>query len=469
MLEDGVAPAEGVERAGCAVAPRQGAPRAVAEPMDVLFVSYYFPPLGGAGVQRAAKFVRHLPAEGIRPIVVGGPVEGRNDWSPEDESLAADVPASVPVYRPDPPPAGLPHYSTASRLLLRPAPYYRWWARAMRSAALRAAERHAPRLVYVSLSPFDGLEPALEVGRELGLPVVADLRDPWALDEVQVYPSLLHRAGALRRMGRLLRGAEAVVMNTPDARRAAEEAFPDLRDRLTVLTNGYDAEDFAGLAPRAPDGRFRIVHSGYLHTSRAAGHARRGRLQRLLGGERARVDFYGRSHVYLLRALEQIAREDPDRAATVELHLIGVATELDRRVADSSPIAPRVRFLGYRSHAETVRALVESDLLFLPLHGLPDGTRARIVPGKTYEYLASGRPILAAVPEGDARDFVLEAGAGRVVAPGDVGGLAAALRAFLAEAPAPMRAPGPEVTRFERRELARRLAELFRRVVQCSR
>jgi glycosyltransferase involved in cell wall biosynthesis len=73
-----------------------------------------------------------------------------------------------------------------------------------------------------------------------------------------------------------------------------------------------------------------------------------------------------------------------------------------------------------------VRALVECDLLFLPMHDLPKGERARIVPGKTYEYLRAGAPILAAIPEGDAREFVHAAKAGLCVAPSDVEGIASA-------------------------------------------
>ena len=47
-----------------------------------------------------------------------------------------------------------------------------------------------------------------------------------------------------------------------------------------------------------------------------------------------------------------------------------------------------------------------ADLLFLPMHDLPPGRRAGLVPYKTYEYLAAERPILAAVPDGDARDIL---------------------------------------------------------------
>ena len=58
------------------------------------------------------------------------------------------------------------------------------------------------------------------------------------------------------------------------------------------------------------------------------------------------------------------------------------------------------------------------------MQDLPPGRRATIVPQKTYEYVASGRPILAAVPDGDARDLLAEAGNARLCRPDDVSAMA---------------------------------------------
>jgi glycosyltransferase involved in cell wall biosynthesis len=127
---------------------------------------------------------------------------------------------------------------------------------------------------------------------------------------------------------------------------------------------------------------------------------------------------------------------------------------------------------GYLSHAETIAALRSADLLFLPMHGLPRGERARIVPGKAYEYLGARKPILAAVPEGDARDYVLASGLGEVCEPDDVAAMAAILRrrwraAWTGEAPRPA---GPDFfAQFERRQLAARLAGALAEVARKPR
>jgi glycosyltransferase involved in cell wall biosynthesis len=66
------------------------------------------------------------------------------------------------------------------------------------------------------------------------------------------------------------------------------------------------------------------------------------------------------------------------------------------------------------------------------MQNLPPGVRSGTVPGKTYEYLASGRPILAAVPEGDARDLLNQAGTALVCEPDDAEAMADALEFAIA-------------------------------------
>jgi glycosyltransferase involved in cell wall biosynthesis len=121
-------------------------------------------------------------------------------------------------------------------------------------------------------------------------------------------------------------------------------------------------------------------------------------------------------------------------------------------------------FTGYLPHLEALARVRAANLLFLPMYGLPPGRRASIVPGKTYEYMASGQPILAALPAGDARDFVSQAGNGFCCAPDDVRGMLNILKARYAcwrrgEEAVPWQ---PDyVQRFERRELTRQLAQLL--------
>jgi glycosyltransferase involved in cell wall biosynthesis len=344
----------------------------------------------------------------------------------------------------------------------------RTWTQHVLAAGHKAAARHGARAIVVTLGPYECLPAALALGRALRLPVIADLRDPWALDEMRSYSHRLQAAYDAACMQRQLAQCAFVVMNTPAALAMLHQAVPQLpRERTACITNGYDGDDFASAPPDVRrDGRCRIVHAGSLHTDLALAHERRSRLRSaVLGGGRAGVDLFGRTHRYLLRAIERLSEQDPRHAARIELHLHGVLSPADQDEVRRSRVAASVRTFGYQPHGETIAAMRAADVLFLPMQGLARGQRASIVPGKAYEYLASGRPVLAAVPDGDAKDFVAAADAGVTVAPDDVDGMAAALRRFAAAGHVPDRPLGPSIQRFERRRLAAQLADVVQRTI----
>lgn len=425
----------------------------------VLFLAYHFPPIGGAPVQRNARLVRYLPELGYTPLVVTGPGSPSYRWTPLDETMAAD---GVDVHRISAPePArSTGWHGRRERWLRLESPWKRWWD--AHAVELACDVGRDAELVHASLAPYPTADAALAVAQRLGKPLLVDLEDPWALDEMLVYPTSLHRRLELRRMQRALAAADAVVMNTEEAAARVRAVVPELRARPVVaIPNGYDAADFELPAPRRTDGRFRIVHTGSLHTDLGLEHRRRHPVRRLLGGATHDVDFLTRSHVYLLEALEELYRTDESLRGTIEVHFAGVLTEQDREVAARFP---EVRVHGFLPHPETIELVQSADLLFLPMHDLPEGRRVAIVPCKTYEYLASGRPIVAAVPDGDARDLLARAGTARLCRPADAPAISRAIAAELERWRAGTPAPAPRedvVRRYEWPRLADELAAVY--------
>jgi glycosyltransferase involved in cell wall biosynthesis len=430
--------------------------------LRLLMLAYHFPPIGGGGVQRNAKFARYLPDHGISPVVVTGPGRSDDRWAPNDGTLTSDIPASVVVHRlknPEPPPTGSLRSALERRLML-PTPTVRWWMSGAES--LGAEVGVGCDLIYASLIPYDTGQTAARLSRALGIPWVADLQDPWALDEMWLYPSALHRGIDRRRMRRVLGSAAAIVMNTPEAARRLVGAFPELSGhRVVSIPNGFDHADFAASVSPRTDGRFRIVHAGYLHTDQGLRLRRTRWARKWLGGTYVPIDVLTRSHVFLLEAIQQLVEDDPTLAETIEVVLAGALTDADREVA--APY-PWVTLRGYMPHTGTVDLLRSADLLFLPMHDLAVGTKAGLVPGKTYEYLATGRPILAAIPDGDARVILEAAGNAILCRPADVSAMATAIREQVRLWRDGVRAPDPDgrlLERYERRALTATLAELL--------
>ena len=126
--------------------------------------------------------------------------------------------------------------------------------------------------------------------------------------------------------------------------------------------------------------------------------------------------------------------------------------------------------VGYVNHPKSIDYLMASDLLIL---WLPPGMKGGMVTGKIFEYLASGKPILAMLPEGEAKKLILKLKRGVVVPPNDVDHIASVIyRSFILWKRGDLKLSVPrwkELNRFERRDQTRELAVIFNRSIQSKR
>ena len=403
----------------------------------LLLVTYYFPPSGGAGVQRTLKFTKYLRAAGVEPVVLT--VEA-GAYPSLDPSLAADVPPGVRVVRTralDPfglygaltgrsrrdavAVGSIETDSAAQRaaLWLRanvflPDARVGWVPFAAR-AARRLARAGEVDAVLTSGPPHSTHLVGLRLQRELrrrGLPWIADFRDPWTGINFAGELPMTAAARALdaRLERRVLRAADAVVTVSPTWARELEAKGGLGPGAVRVIENGFDPDDFppddvppGGAAPGegGAGGTFELTHVGSLYGSRDPAA-----LWQAAAALRARGEADG-----------------------LRIRLVGRVDEAARASLRRYGLGDVVREDGVVSHAEAVRAMRRAGLLFLSIE--PVANAAGILTGKLYEYLASGRPVLAlGPPDGDAARLLRRVGAGSVVAWGD----AEAVEGRLAEA-----------------------------------
>lgn len=429
---------------------------------NILFISHFFPPTGGSGVQRSTKFVKHLIELGFNPVVISSWIEKKNKWTPSDDSFAKEIPPSVKVRR-------LPdnkQFAVLSNTRLNPL---RNGSILNLGKALVKSEQI--EIVYVSLSPFGDLEAAIAIGKETGLPVVADLRDPWALDEFQTHRSWYHKKKELKRMRTQLNRCDHIIMNTPDSASLLCKQFREIpRSKVSWITNGYDEDDFSESEKKhvLNEKFYNIVHTGTFHTDYACRQKRQKLLNYLLGRTTSGLNVLGRTPNYLLLALDTIRRDHPRIFNQIRVTFAGVASEDDLRLVQRYGMDGTVNFTGYISHESCIQYTKEANMLFLPLHSLAAGKRCSIVPGKTYEYMASNATILGALPEGDARDFVKQRSNCHLSPPDDAKSMAKSILIEVKRWQSKEQPPQCRHSfsrRFERKVLAEQLAQTFRSVL----
>ncbi len=385
----------------------------------VLFVTYYFPPSGGPGVQRSLKFVKYLPKHGWKATVLTVAPEfaaypnidpGLNSEIPDDASVlrtkARDPYAAyarmMGVQKEDAVGVGfLSRQKTGLRErlarwiranLFLPDARIGWVGYAIREAK-HEVERQSFDAIYSSGPPHSTHLIARELHRTTGLPWILDLRDAWPPDS---FAHLLPMSGLARRLDARKRTAS---FDAADLLVAVSESL--CRDVSTLTTtpveiipNGFDMDDFASVEPIQNEA-FTIVYVGNISAEQnptALWHAIKQRKMAGTGSE-MRVRFVGNVAREVLGAVEQA----------------GLRRHVD--------------FIPYVQHHEAIRHMCGADLLLLSINRVPNATG--IVTGKLYEYLASGRPILCFSPtEGDATRIVDATGSGKSFRYEDADGVA---------------------------------------------
>jgi glycosyltransferase involved in cell wall biosynthesis len=375
--------------------------------VKVLIVSLYFPPAGGGGVQRPLKFATHLPELGIETHVLA-PDDPK--WIHRDEELQPPTLAWIHRARYVGPkgrkPAEELHGTTglerasrqvqlAGRRLLVPDENVSWNLTAI-PAAIRIVKREGIDVVVTTSPPSSVHLIGAAVQTATGVPWVADLRD-----SIVAHPHRRAERMAVRikeqgehGIARLVAGRASAIVTVSDAI-AAEMRERNPKGAVHVIANGSDFDDFVGLEHHASD-RFRITHAG---------------------------SFFGkRDPRPFLTALRQSGLDD------VTVRVLGDFRAADREWAEAEGFGDELELIPYAPRRTSLALQRDSEALLLLI---PDaGGRGKgVLSGKVFEYLAAERPILAVVPpDGAAAELIRNTGAGILVDPDDIGGMAQALR-----------------------------------------
>ncbi|WP_339728406.1 hypothetical protein [uncultured Gimesia sp.] len=439
----------------------------------LLLVSYHFPPVGGAGVQRPVKFVKYLRKFGWDVSVL----MAANPSVPVfDNSLLVDIPEETHLEKAR---TWEPDYAlkrnmgsqnktgqsssllapvksvcrklvkAGAGLLLQPDAQILWYPNALK-AGKRLLKNVHHDAILATAPPYSNLILASKLKQKFHLPLIADFRDEWDLSskylENHQQDPVSHLIQA-RLQKSVMRHSDAIVATTQaSTQRLLDRAHQFGTDAIgKCIYNGFDRDDFELLdepvhQPQKHEGqkRFRIVYTGTLWNLTTVEP--------------------------LIKAVETIHHESPDLLSGLELQFIGRKTPeqlalLERIQQTKSTLITE----EYCTHHEALKKMAAADALCLLLSDV-DGAD-RVAPAKLFEYLAINREILSITPAGETAGILNDfwpAGNFRV---NDTAGIVRWIKERLQGNVAPEISNPEKIEQFNREFQAGQLAEILNQLV----
>jgi glycosyltransferase involved in cell wall biosynthesis len=357
----------------------------------VLIISYYWPPAGGPGSQRAVKFAKYLPEFDWEPVVL---TVRKGEFAYLDPSLESDISGRVTVHQtPSIEPflfykkmAGLKSDESIpiAQLMQKKTGFknriFNWiranlfvpdarigWIPFARRAAKQIIRDHQINLIFITSPPHSSQMIGKYLHQKFKIPWVADFRDPWT--DIQYY-KMANRNYFARKLDShfeksVIESANHITSVSWGLIQGFAEKINNDPEKFTVLTNGYDPADFPN-QPVNGNKTFQILHTGNMNVTQNPAALWKG-LALWLNKQpdyrsSVRVKFIGRIHPEILENIRKNRFED--------------ITEIE----------------SYKPHVQIIREIERSAILLSVVPDVPDNTG--IVLSKNFEYIGSGRPIL---------------------------------------------------------------------------
>jgi glycosyltransferase involved in cell wall biosynthesis len=376
----------------------------------VLIITYYWPPAGGAGVQRWLKFVKYMRNFGYEPIVY----TALNGEMPViDNSLQKDVPQGItvlrtPIWEPyniykrfigrkkeDKINASFLNENKKTGIAEKISVWIRgnffipdarcYWIKPSIKYLNRYIKKHHIQLVISTGPPHSMHLIALGLSKKnTKVKWLADFRDPWT--NIDFYEKLMLSRKANNKHHELelsvLMNAHAVI----SIGRQMNDEFVEMYKanggkeigKFSVLTNGFDTDDTSTKIVHK-DEKFSIAHIGTLVKDR--------------------------NPTILWKVLQELVKENSDFKEQLEIKLVGKVDLYVKEQIQGFGLTRFVRKIDYLPHDQVIVEQQKSKVLLLLVNNTKNAKG--ILTGKVFEYMAVDSPILAIGPvDGDLADIL---------------------------------------------------------------
>lgn len=378
----------------------------------VLIITYYWPPTGGAGVQRWLKFSKYFRQFGWEPVIY---TPSNPDFPINDNSLLKDIPKDLTVLKTQ---ITEPYdiYRKIMRKKKTETVNQGFLSEGKENTFLQSAMIWVrgnffipdarvfwikPSISYlsdylkdnqidaiISTGPPHSMHLiALGLKQKFNIPWIADFRDPWT--QIDFYSQLKLSSFADKKHKKLehqvLTQADKVVTISPSCGKDLEKLGGR---KVDVITNGFDTDDFKFETDLKLLDGFLFHHIGALNKDR--------------------------NPYTLWKVLGDLCTENSDFKKDLIIKFTGKTDAIAFESLKQNGILDNTQKTDYLPHNEVVKLMAQSPVLLLALNNTPNN--AGVLSGKLFEYLAAKRPVFGiGIPDADAASILKDTGAGCMV------------------------------------------------------
>lgn len=422
----------------------------------ILIVTYYWPLAGGPGVQRWLKFAKYLPEFGIEPII----------YTPEnpsypliDKTLSAEISPDLKVVRTkiwepyqiaeklNPKTkdykAGNFEKSDKQSFLTRLSVFVRgnffipdarkFWVKPSVKFLKNYLQENQIETIITTGPPHSMHLIGLKLKKiNPNLKWIADFRDPWTQisyhKELKLTDKSNKKHSELEKL--VLKSADCVIATSFSD---GENFRNSGANRVEVITNGFEESDFR--IGKFISNKFKITYSGGLELAR--------------------------NPLVVWQALKDLIEENQEFKLDFELEFYGnLSQDVENSILENG-LENHLIKKGYVSHKDAIQGIKNADLLLLT--NFPDEKSKGIIPGKLFEYMATGNPVLAIGPkDGDVAKILKETQSGSYflhTQKEDVKSFI--LEVFKKWKTEDIQLPSPAIDQYSRKNLTQKLVQLI--------
>ena len=361
--------------------------------MNILVIAYYYPPLISGGSYRPEKISKFLERLGHEVTVLTHSYTG-NDFSKKDVLRIHDT--SFNMHR-----RGLKYFKWLLLRLLTEffnilglyRSIYGFWRKRVEKYSEKIISRVNPQVVLVTYPPVETLELGLMFAEKYGIPLISDFRDGLMFESIESKRISAHKC-VRERYEKIERDvctvSSAITTVSPLISEYLKKTYDN--KNVTTIPNGYDPEDFDDLSENIDFEKdfFHVVHTGSIGMSET-----------------------GRNINVFFSAIRELIKQKNTLKKSLCVHLVGELNSNELRAVEDFIKREIVKVYGVKEKREVLSFQKEADLLLL----VTSSTRRYMAPAKIYEYLYSGKPILALAKGTYADDIVSLTNTGWAVDP----------------------------------------------------